>query len=126
MRADGKALENGRHFGSLIYQSAGRTVSLDILRGSEVVSRQVAVLERPKDPERILSLITGESNMVPKLGVLAVDLDERVTPLLPPLRKLAGVVVAGVVADLSSQDDAFHAGDVVYAVNDVTSGVSPI
>jgi serine protease Do len=119
LRVDGKVMENGRHFGSLIYQSAGRTLSIDILRGSEVISRQVAVLERPKDPERVLSLITGESNMVPKLGLLAVDLDESVTPLLPSLRKLAGVVVAGVVADLSSQDDAFLAGDVVYAVNDV-------
>lgn len=118
LRADGKTLEEGRQFGSLIYQSAGRTMSLDILRGSEVIARQVAVLERPKDPERILSLVAGESNMVPKLGLLAVDLDERVIALLPPLRKLSGVVVAGVVADLSSQDDAFHAGDVVYAVND--------
>lgn len=118
LRADGKVLESGRQFGSLIYQSAGQTVSFDVLRGSQRFVRQVAVLERPKDPERILSLITGESNMVPELGLLAVDLDERVTPLLPPLRKLAGVVVAGIVADLSSQDDTFHPGDVVYAVND--------
>jgi serine protease Do len=118
LRADGKVLENGRQFGSLIYQSAGRTVSFEVLRGSDRIVRNVAVLERPKDPERLLSLVSGESNMVPRLGLLAVDLDERVTPLLPPLRKLTGVVVAGVVADLSSQEDTFHPGDVVYAVND--------
>ena len=117
LKVDGTVLENGRQFGSLVYQSAGRTLSFEILRKAETLVRQVAVLERPKDPERILSFVTGQDNMVEKLGILAVDLDERITPLLPALRRLAGVVVAGVVADLSSQDDMFHPGDVVYAVN---------
>jgi len=75
------------------------------------------VLERPQDPDRILSQVSGEKNLVAKLGILAVDLNEQVTPLLPSLRKLSGVVVAGVVTEIASQADSFAPGDVIYTVN---------
>lgn len=75
------------------------------------------MLERPRDPDLILSLAGGERNFVPQLGILAVDLDEKVTPLLPPLRKLSGVVVAGIVAQLASSENGLHAADVIYSVN---------
>jgi S1-C subfamily serine protease len=75
------------------------------------------VLERPQDPDRILAQVSGDKNLVPRLGILAVDLSEQVTPLLPPLRRLSGVVVAGVVSPVTSQSDAFLPGDVIYSVN---------
>jgi len=46
-----------------------------------------------------LSVVNDDSHLVPKLGVLVVNVDEKVTPLLPPLRRLSGVAVAGVVAE---------------------------
>lgn len=114
---DGKVLENGRQFGVNIYQNAGQTVKLEVLRAGQKIDVQVGVLERPRDPERVLSLITEDRNMVTKLGILAVDLDEKVTPLIPPTRRLNGVVVAGIVADVSSHDEPLLAGDLIYAVN---------
>jgi serine protease Do len=114
---NGKTMENARQFGVNIYQNAGKTISVEVLRGTEKRTIEIAVLERPKDPDRILSHATSEKNLVPKLGILAVELDEQVTPLLPSLRKLSGVVVAGVVAEIGSQPDSFLSGDVIYAVN---------
>ncbi len=114
---NGKVLENGRQFGVNIYQNAGQTVKLEVIRGREKLNLQVGVLERPRDPERVLSLITEDRNMVVKLGILALDLDEKVTPLIPPTRRLNGVVVAGIVADVSSHDEPLLAGDLIYAVN---------
>ena len=117
LHADGKVMESSRQFGASIYQSVGREMELEILRGERKLTIKVAVLERPKDTDRILSLVRGEVNSVPQLGILAVDLDERVTPLLPPLRKLSGVVVAGIVARALGQADAMHPGDVIYSIN---------
>lgn len=114
---NGKPIENARQFGVNIYQSAGQTVKIEVLRAGRKMELATAVLERPRDPDRVLSLITGEQNVVGKLGVLAVDLDERVTPLLPSLRRLEGVVVAGRVSDVLTQDDALRPGDVIYEVN---------
>ena len=114
---NGKMLENSRQFGVNIYQNAGQTVTLEVSRGAEQRSLRVGVLERPRDPERVLSLISEDSNMVAKLGILAIDLDEKVTPLIPTTRRLNGVVVAGIVADVSSHDEPILAGDVIYEVN---------
>jgi serine protease Do len=114
---NGKPMENARQFGVNIYQNAGKTISVEILRGAEKRTVDVAVLERPQDPDRILSQVTGEKNLIPKLGILAVNIDEQITPLLPPLRKLSGVVVAGIVSEVGNQSGAFSPGDVIYAVN---------
>lgn len=119
LRADGKVLENARQLGVSIYQGVGKELKLEIQRGETALTLQVAVLERPKDPDRILSLVRGEENSVPQLGILAVDLDERVTPLLPSLRKLSGAVVGGIVVRASGQEDTLHAGDVIYSMNGV-------
>ena len=61
-----------------------------------------------------------DGNMVAKLGILAIDLDEKVTPLIPTTRRLNGAVVAGMVADVSSHEEPLLAGDVIYAVNNQT------
>jgi S1-C subfamily serine protease len=117
LRADGKVLETARQFGAMIYQKAGKQMEVEILRGEQPLTFQVAVIERPKDPDRILSLVRGDSNAVPQLGILAVDLDARVTPLLPSLRRLSGVVVAGIVIQIRGAEDVLHAGDVIYSIN---------
>ena len=118
---NGKILENARQFGVNIYQRAGETVTIELLRGNTKITKQVAVLERVRDAEQILSVVNNDSHLVSKLGVLVLDLDEKVTPLLPPLRRLSGVVVAGVV-DPAGQTDAFDSSDVIYAVNDKKVG----
>ena len=115
---NGKTLENARQFGVNIYQRAGETVTIELLRGNAKLTKHVAVLERPKDAEQILSIVNNDSHLVSKLGVLVLDVDEKVTPLLPPLRRLSGVVVAGVVADAAGKTDALYSADVIYAVND--------
>lgn len=115
---NGKPLENARQFGVNVYQRAGDTITLELMRGAEKLTKQVAVLERPRDAEQILSMVSEESNLIAKLGVLALDLDGKTTPLLPPLRRLSGVVVAGVVSEPVGHSDSLYPADVIYAVND--------
>jgi serine protease Do len=114
---NGKPMENARQFGVNIYQQAGKTVDLEVLRGHEKRKIQVAVLERPRDPDRIASLIKGQENLVPKLGIVGIDMDENISKLLQPLRRLSGVVVAGPMPDSNDQEALFLPGDVIYEVN---------
>jgi serine protease Do len=118
LKLNGKEMENARQFGVNIYANAGKTIQLQILRGEKTMDLGVAVLERPRDPERILDLLSGPTNRITPLGILAVDLDDKATPLLPTLRKLTGIVVAGVIADLSLEsDNRLRPGDVIHEVN---------
>jgi S1-C subfamily serine protease len=59
------------------------------------------------------------------LGVLALDLDETVTQMLPPLRARAGVVVA--TTDGRAGPEPLLPGDVIYSVNqESVSGVESL
>jgi len=124
---NGKTIENARQVGVNIYRQAGQTITLEILRGGQKLEKRVAVLERPRDPERIVGLLQGQTSRVSKLGILAVDLDEKVTPILGPLRRLRGAVVAGVVLDLAVDENRLLQGDVIYEINgDSVSGVADL
>lgn len=114
---DGKPIENARQFGVNIYGKADQTVSLEVLRNGEKKTIPVAVLERPKDPDRLLALVNKDENRVRELGVVAVDLDEKITGLMPPLRKLSGAVIVGVLDDGPAAAAGLRTGDVVYEIN---------
>jgi S1-C subfamily serine protease len=64
-------------------------------------------------------MVTPEGNIVARLGILGLDLDEKVAKMLPLLRARAGVVVAAATGEAAASDP-FKAGDVIYAVNGST------
>jgi len=87
------------------------------MRGSEKLTKGVTVLDRPNDPDRFADLVTRETNLIPKLGILAATLDGRITRMLPSLRNLSGDLVTSRGADSPARGAAFLAGDVIYSVN---------
>jgi serine protease Do len=114
---DTKPIENGRQLQVNLYRrTAGDSVQLEISRNNEVSKATVTVAERfnaengaPVDPR---------NNLVPRLGILAVNLDPGVARMIPVLRVSTGVVVASAVAGaVPSRDGGLAAGDVIYAVN---------
>jgi serine protease Do len=113
---DGKVIENARQFGVNVYQKADQ-ITLDLLRRGEKKTVKVAVIERPRDPDRLMALVRKEQNLVPRLGILATDLDEKVTPLMPPLKKLSGAVILGALDDGAGAAAGLRAGGVVYEMN---------
>lgn len=114
---DGKVMENARQFGVNIYQHAGDTVTLELFRQGQRITKRVAVLERPRDPDRILAHLDGENSVIAPLGILGVSLTPEVIALLPPLRRFSGVVVAGLLADFATEENSLRAGDVIYEAN---------
>ena len=116
---DGKPMENGRQLQVSLYRRVvGDVVSIDILRDGRSMRVPVAMVER-RDPLAGLSASTDpRQNLVPRLGILAVNLDRRISEMLPVLRVTSGVVVASTVAGaLDALDGGLAAGDVIYAVN---------
>lgn len=113
---NGKPIENARQFGVNIYQNAGKTIELDVMRAGTPRKISVAVLERPEDPDRLISMLDGEASRIRKLGILAVELDEKTIPLFPGLRTFTGVVVAGITADLAAAEMHLAPGDVIHKI----------
>ncbi len=115
---NGRPVADARRFEISIFQrSIGDTVNLEILRGSEKIEAKVTVAERPNDPNRFADLVTRESNLVPQLGILVLNLSEQVSAMLPPLRKPAGVLVAARVAEAPGLGEDFSTGDLISEIN---------
>ena len=50
----------------------------------------MSVVERPEDPDRFLTLVTPEKNLIPRLGVLALELDDELRRASGSLRGTRG------------------------------------
>ena len=114
---DRKPMENGRQFDVNLYsRSVGDHVILEIQRGEIDKIIKVEIRERPNDPGRFSDMVSPERNLIPKLGILALDLDETISRMLPPLRVKTGVVVANR-ANLLYEQDELLPGDVIHFIN---------
>ena len=125
---DGKLMENARQFNVNIYQRAiGDVVEIKALRGSEELTANVVVLEREDDPGRLAEMVRRDQNMIQKLGILGIELNQEIREMLPPLRRSAGVVVAARLAEGPDWSSLFQPGDVIYSVNrNLTLGLSEL
>jgi serine protease Do len=118
---DGKAMENGRQFRINVYtRGIGEPVAVEVRRGSKVLTVPVPVGERSNDTGKLEALI-GAQQVIPSLGIFALDLTPTIAQLLPQVRRRQGAVVARVTpATPYSQQGKLEPGDVIYEFNGQT------
>ncbi len=119
LSVDGKTMENGRQFDVNLYRrTIGERVRLEVQRDGAPINVEVMVIERVEEADRFSRMVSPEDNLVDKLGILALELDDNIRSMLPELRRDDGVVVAArsnVAA--AFRTGGFLPGDVIYAVN---------
>jgi serine protease Do len=115
---DGKPMENARQLQVNLWRfPVGDKVSLEVLRGADRLTMDVPVTAQDDDPQRFADLVNPEKNLIPKLGILGVEIDRKLAPILPDLRKQYGIVVAARAAESDGLDVDLRPGDVIYAIN---------
>jgi len=115
---NGKVMENARQLEVDLYRyTVGQKVNVEVLRGGDHLTYPVSVKERQDDPERFADLVDPVKNIVRKLAIVGIDIDKKVTELLPDLRKQYGVLVAARAGDSPYVGDSLQLGDVIVSVN---------
>jgi serine protease Do len=115
---NGKPMQNARQFEINLYRSPpGQKVDVEILRGTNKLTYPVTVVEREDDPQRFADMVDPTKNVIPRLGILGIGIDQKVADLLPDLRKKYGVVVAARAGESPYTGDSLQLGDVIYSVN---------
>jgi serine protease Do len=115
---DEKPVQNIRQLALGLYSYAvGENAKLEIQRGKQTISYEVPVVEKQDMQGRLADLVTKEQNKVSQLGILALTLDDRLLPMLPPLRNQFGVVVAAKESEGAYIGEGPLPGDVIYSVN---------
>ncbi len=113
---DGKPMENGRQFDVNVYRRPiGTAATLEVGRGLQRTTVRVPVVERQDEEDRFSDLVTPEQNLIPRLGILGLDLTPDLARGLPGLRSPHGVIVAVVASDANGA--GLSPGDVIYGVN---------
>jgi serine protease Do len=119
LSVDGKPMENGRQFDVTLYgRKPGGSVNLEVGRGLQRLTIRVPVVERRDETDRFRDLVTPEQNLISRLGILGLDLTPELARLIPGIRDIHGVVVAGVALDAQGSSGPIS-GDVIYGVNGV-------
>ena len=117
--ADDRRIETLPALTSALYlHRVDQVVKLEILRGKEKKTLYVPAIEHHDQMDQLLDAVNPENSLVPKLGVLAIDLTgELGSKLSSVLRIPSGVVVVGRAADLITPDTGLQAGDVIHQLN---------
>ena len=114
---NGRVMENARQLQVGLYRfPVGEKVNLEVLRGDDHLTMNVTVAAQDDDPQRFADLVDPTKNLIPKLGILGVEIDKRLAAMLPDLRKQYGIVVAARAAGAEVDVD-LRPGDVIYAIN---------
>jgi len=117
---NGKTENNARQMEVDLYRyPMGAKVDVELVRNGEKKTVQVVTVERHGDPQRFADMVDPAKNLVNRLGILGIDVDQKVSALLPDLRKHYGVVVAARGGDPVYSGDSLQLGDVIYALNNM-------
>jgi serine protease Do len=115
-------IHNVRELSLQLYEYViGNTVTLQVLRDQKKLPMFVSVTERQNDPVRFADLVSPDKNLIQKLAILGVTIDDKIRDLLP-LRIDRGVLVAAFAGPPLYFGDQVHQGDVIHAVNGTSIG----
>jgi serine protease Do len=99
----------------LMSVNAGAKVHLEVLRNKERLAFDIPVVEPPHEMDQIASLADPEKNLVRPLGIIGIEIDQKIAALAPDLRDPFGIIV--VARSNEAADVPLTAGDVIRSLN---------
>jgi serine protease Do len=121
VRADGRLISTLPAFTSVLYlHPLDEVLKVEVLRGSEHKMLFIPAVEM-KDPlDALQDLVNSRENLVSRLGVLAIGLNDELRSQIGTLRNPSGVIVVARVADVMSAATGLETGDIIHSVNQVS------
>ncbi len=118
LSVDGRPMETARQFHVFIYRKpVASLINVEILRGDQTLKLQPVVVDQTEKSPNFGRLALSEENLVRRLRILGVPLDESLLKEMPPLRKNYGILVAGLVPGALIQEEGLLPGDIIHALN---------
>lgn len=118
LRADDRRIETlGSLSAALYLHRLDQPVKLEVLRGNDRKTVFIPAIEHRDPMEQMIDEINPENSLVPRLGILAIDLPSALRSKLGTLRIPSGAVVVGRAADLILPDTGLQTGDIIHQLN---------
>jgi len=118
LSADERPIETMPSLSAALYlHRLDEVIKLVILRGSERKTLYIPAIEKRDHMDELLDAVNPENSLIPRLGVLAIDITPDLKSRLGSLREPSGVIVVGRTADLIMPDTGLEAGDIIHQLN---------
>ena len=101
----------------LMSVDAGAKVHLEVLRNKDRLAFDVPVLEAPHEMDQIASLADPEKNLVRPLGIIGVEIDQKIAAMTSDLRDPFGILVVARSNEAPTGDIPLAAADVIRTLN---------
>ena len=118
LTADDRRIETLPSLSAALYlHRLDQVVKLEILRGNEKKNLYIPAVEHRDQMDELIDSVNPENSLIPRLGVLGIDLTSDLISRLGALRIPSGVVVVGRAADLTVPDTGLQTGDIIHSLN---------
>ncbi len=119
LSADDRRIDTLPAFSAALYlHRLDQVIKLNILRGKEKKTLYIPAIEHHDQMDQLLDAVNPENSLIPKLGVLAIDITgDLANRLSSELRIPSGVIIVGRAADLITPDTGLQPGDVIHQLN---------
>jgi serine protease Do len=118
LRVDGRLVSSLPAFSTALYfHPLDEVLKLEVLRGTDQKTLFIPVVEMKDSIDALADLVASRENLVARLGILALNLDDRVRPLVGTLRDPNGIMVVARVTDWIGVETGLETGDIIHSVN---------
>jgi serine protease Do len=118
LTADGRSIQTLPALSAAMYlHPLDEVLKVEVLRGSQKLTLEIPAIEHRDQMEQLQDATDPVRTLVPRLGILAVDLSDQLRSMVGTLRIPSGVVVLGRAADLTIPDTGVQTGDIIHSLN---------
>jgi serine protease Do len=116
---DGRRIDSLPDLTAALYLAKDALLQVHLVRGDQPQELQVRAVELNQPLDQMADLNNPDKHLVRQLGILALDVDDKVRQMVH-LRRPSGVIVVARTLDGTSVNSGLSPGDVIHAVNRVT------
>jgi len=118
LTADDRRVETLPALSSALYlHRLDQVLKLEILRGEAKKILYVPAVEQRDPMDQLFDSADPEKSLIPRLGILVIDITGDLRNQVGTLRIPSGVIVLGRAADLITPETGLQTGDVIHALN---------
>jgi serine protease Do len=103
--------------GAVFMHPVDQPVVLKVLRGERTLILEIRAPEATRPADRLGELASPDKGLVRRLGIVGVDLNDKLREIIPGLGKGLGVVVGARIQDATSAESGLQAGDIIRTLN---------
>jgi serine protease Do len=123
---DNRPVEYARDFELAFYRRLkGDNVSIKVLRDGKELAKPISIEVAEQEAEAddaLADAVKPEKNLIPRLGILCIEIDAKMAKILPDLRQADGLIVAAKSPEGQGRYIDLQPGDVIHTLNNQPVG----